>query len=139
MDVKKYIGIPYVTGGEDFNGVDCYTICRLFSKNELHKELPDHSKLYRDGSVTKQAQDAIEQAFDEWEKSLSSEWIEVDEPDIGDIIIFNFYGAPTHCAIYIGNNTCLHACEGMGSHTAQLYGSPWERRLKGIMRYGTNC
>ena len=135
MDVKKYIGIPYVTGGEDFNGVDCYTICRLFSKNELHKELPDHSKLYSDASITTDAQGAFEQ----WDKALSSQWTEVEEPEIGDVIIFNFYGAPTHCGLYIGNNTCLHASEGMGSHTAKLYGSPWERRLKGIMRYGTDC
>ena len=131
MNVRKYIGIPYQTGGEDFSGVDCYTICRLFSQNELGKDLPDHSQLYRDASVTSDAQGAFEQ----WDQSLRSQWTEVSEPDIGDVIIFNFYGAPTHCAIFIGDNKCLHACEGMGSHLADLYGGPWERRMKGIMRW----
>ena len=135
MDVRKYIGIPYVTGGEDFNGVDCYTLCRLFSRNELGRELPDHSQSYRDGSVAEEAQGAIRDAFDEWKSSLASRWSEVDEPEIGDVIIFNFYGAPTHCAVYIGDNKCLHACEGVSSHLADLYGGPWERRMKGIMRW----
>ena len=131
MNIRNYLGIPYKTGGEDFDGVDCYTICRLFSKNELGVELPDHSQLYSDASITSDAQ----QAFETWEDTLASSWIEVTEPQVGDVVIFNFHGAPTHCGLYLGDNNCLHASEGTGSYIAQLYGSPWERRLKGIMRW----
>ena len=135
MEVRKYIGIPYVTGGNDFNGADCYTICCLISKNELNIELPDYSNLYADASITKEAQ----LGFAAWNTSLSSSWTEVTEPEVGDIIIFNFYGAPTHCGFYIGDNKCLHASEGRGSYIAELYGSSWEHRIEGIMRYAAYC
>jgi cell wall-associated NlpC family hydrolase len=134
MDVKKYIGIPYVSQSESFEGCECYSICRLFSRTELGVELPDHSQLYADASITKD----VQSAFEAWDETLSSDWTEVDEPAIGDVIIFNFYGLPTHVAIYVGNNKCLHATEGVGSYLAELYGSAWERRMKGIMRFGTN-
>ena len=135
MDVKRYIGIPYVPGSESFEGADCYTLCRMVSRNELGIELPDLNMLYAAGSTTKDAKSA----FSTWENDLAHEWIEVDEPEEGDIVLFKFYGVAMHCGMYIGNNMCLHASEGSGSHIERLYGTPWEQRIKGIIRYGTDC
>ena len=131
MNLRRYIGIPYVTGGNSFEGCDCYTLCRLFNINELGNNLPDLSKLYKEASCL----DEENKIFNSWGEKLKSNWQEVKEPIIGDVVLFNFYNTPVHCAVYIGKNLCIHASQGSTSHTEPLFGSDWERRMQGIIRW----
>ena len=38
--VNNYIGIPFVSGGRDKTGCDCYGLVRLILQNEYNIELP---------------------------------------------------------------------------------------------------
>jgi cell wall-associated NlpC family hydrolase len=39
--LNEYVGIPYVWGGRDINGLDCYGLCALLYKEQYDMILPD--------------------------------------------------------------------------------------------------
>ena len=40
--LDKLIGVPYVKGGSDYKGVDCYGLIKLYYNDMLNIQLPDH-------------------------------------------------------------------------------------------------
>ena len=43
INIEKYLTIPYVHLGRDFNGIDCYGLLKLFYQEEFNIDLPDYS------------------------------------------------------------------------------------------------
>jgi cell wall-associated NlpC family hydrolase len=80
----KYVGVPYVLGGEDSSGIDCSGLVqRAFA--DLGIDVP---RLVRD------------------QKNLGTEVPSLAEAKPGDLIVT---GGGDHISIYLGNNTVVHA------------------------------
>ena len=129
MSTNQYIGIPYVIGGESFDGADCYGIAKLYSKNELNKTLPTYMYSNLDNEAV--AEIAIKMA----RHSLGDAWTKVETPQHGDVITFRIMGLEIHCGIMINATEFLHSLKGRQSCIEDLSNINWKHRLTGVFRY----
>jgi cell wall-associated NlpC family hydrolase len=83
-DAKKYIGVPYVLGGESTSGMDCSGLVQ---------------KVYKDEGVT------LPRLVHE-QKLMGTAVPSLAQAKPGDLIVFKGGG---HIAIYAGNDTVIHA------------------------------
>ena len=126
MDFNKYIGLPYKQNGRTETGVDCWGLARLVYAQELGIELPSYADLYQ-GSWDEQVTKLIEHSKDGWQQ--------VQDPQPGDLCVFNIYGEPAHVGVYVGNDKFLHSREGLDTVIDSVNSSQWRKRLDGYFRY----
>ena len=126
MDFNKYIGLPYKQNGRTETGVDCWGLARLVYAQELGIELPSYADLYQ-GSWDEQVTKLIEHSKDGWQQ--------VQDPQPGDLCVFNIYGEPAHVGVYVGNGKFLHSREGLDTVIDTVNSSQWRKRLDGYFRY----
>ncbi len=82
------VGFPYISGGNSLSGFDCSGfVSYVFGMNGISISRTTSGQLYMGMPVS------------------------LEETMPGDILIFstNFYGTPTHSAIYIGGGNMIHA------------------------------
>lgn len=98
---KKYIGVPYVTGGETPNGFDCSG----YTKYVFNK-----AGVPLDRSLFIQLSDSI--------------IVAKEDLQCGDLIIFSYTGRngrfASHIGIYVGNNQVIHASSSRGVTISDL-------------------
>ena len=129
---RKYIGIPFVDGGRDFSGVDCYGVIVLVYREEGIK-LWDTA----DYNLKEQTHSKENLMLSNYHK----DWVKVDDNDLKelDILLFNmdedFPDIPTHVALYIGEGKLLHCMRGHPIHIVKLKNSPMMRYFQGAYRY----
>jgi len=127
MNIIKYIGLPYKVNGTVPDGADCWTLVKAFSKSELGLDLP--AFFYDEDSLIADASKHIEN-----EMHLGRRWTKIDEPNIGDILIFRIRGIASHCGIYLGNGDFLHTLKGRNS-TCEILDGAWKQCLVGVYRW----
>ena len=100
-DAKKYLGVPYVWGGESKSGIDCSGLVQA-AFGDLGVKLP------RTAAEQQQVGQAV--------PSLS-------QAQPGDLL---FFGQPAyHVAIYLGNNQLIESPEpGKTVHITDVYQAP---------------
>jgi cell wall-associated NlpC family hydrolase len=123
---NKWVGVPFVHGGRDENGMDCYGIVIVYL-NELGIDVPDFQypeKWAKEGNNL--FMENIERFPNLFEK--------VDMPKAGDIALFNgINNVVDHIGIFIAKDRFLHSARGVGvaiSPFNQLY----KRKLYGFYR-----
>ena len=108
----------------EFGKNDCYSLVRDYYEQEYGIKLP-----------------SIPFVDDWWEKGInyfddlfeSFGFVEVEEPKIGDMIIFKVRSnVPNHCGIYIEEGNFLHHAEHRLSCRESLYSHNW---IKNVHRY----
>ena len=96
----KYVGIPFLDGGRDMAGLDCWGLVRLIYAQELDIDLPDY------GEVS--AKDLLRVA-----RSLdagSERWLSVDDPVEFDLVAMRLYDRAWvgHVGVMLGARTMIH-------------------------------
>jgi cell wall-associated NlpC family hydrolase len=114
---KQYVGIPFLSGGRDRAGADCYGLVRLVRAEQFGDALPLLSGDYADADN-----------FAETEALMRSlrpllAGRQVTRPEIGDLCVLRFHGLPVHLGIYAGGGRLLHALKGVGA-VLQRLGDP---------------
>lgn len=101
MNLEKYIGVPFKKFGRSLvEGVDCYGLILNFYKDELGIDIPNFTRYdFNSKSISDQVYAALEDMF----KPIKGEF-----PNIYDIGLLSFAGAPTHVVMYIGEQRILH-------------------------------
>lgn len=105
MDVSAYLNVPY--GGDKF--------CRTFAAMVL-----------ADQGVPVPAVERPEDAAD---------WVQVEIPNPGDIVVFRRGRRPNHMGVCIGRGRFLHVEEGCRSCIERLSSPLWNRRIVGFYRF----
>ena len=123
MDITKYIGLEYIIPTQD-----CWGIVRKFASEELGKSYPQY--MYSDLNNEAMAQVAISLV-----DTLGWMWKKVDEPELGDVLIFRIKGHETHCGIYLGDGDFLHSLQGRHSCIENINDSNWQKRMTRIYRW----
>lgn len=129
MNLLRYIGIPYVVGGESFEGADCYGIAKLYSKNELGIQLPSYMYSELDNEAV--AEIAIKSAL----SGFGVGWEKVEVPQHGDVVLFRIFGREVHCGIMLSETEFLHSLKGRMSCIEDLTHQNWSHRKTGVIRW----
>lgn len=120
----EYIGIPYRLKGRDRNGCDCWGLVCLVYKERFKIDLDKFMYDSLDDGVLKISEH-------------KNAFTKVNNPSIGDIILFNFFGKPTHIGIIVGNaeeRNLLHTLKNHDSVLDTYNGPRWANRIEGVYR-----
>ena len=125
--MSKFIGIPFVDGGRDFNGCDCWGLSLLLFKELKGIDLPDYkiscdnmSKI--DSKIAEQRQFWLKITLDELENNVPALVV----------MRFNSVTLCNHTGVYIGNSSFIHTSKRVNSHISSIYSPAWNRRIEGF-------
>jgi cell wall-associated NlpC family hydrolase len=112
-EISKYMGVPYVLGGNGKDGMDCSGYTMTVYKNSIGKQLPRSS---------------AEQA------KLGSP-VDLNTLKFGDLIFFNTNGeSASHVGIYLGDDLFAHASVSLGVTISSLQSSYFAKRYETARR-----
>lgn len=133
MQLSKYVGIPWNPVGRNEDvGLDCWGLVRLFYENEMGISLPAYSNI----SLEESGKDIVANQVSSSDLHQQFEKIEDSGIEMGDILVFNIGGMPTHVAIAIGGGRMLHAHKKAGGVVVENFKNiSWEKRLEGVYRW----
>lgn len=119
----KYIGLEYELGSKGPRTFDCWGLMVWIYKQEFNLDIGE-GVFY----LTKQDR-AIQ-----LEQHLSK-WTKVNQPSMGDGILFTIGGKIPHCGLYIGDNLMLHTVDERLSCIERVTSPKWKSRLEGYYHY----
>ncbi|WP_137790866.1 NlpC/P60 family protein [Bacillus sp. E(2018)] len=114
-EAKKYLGTPYIFGGETKAGFDCSGLVKFVHDHSTNIKLP-------------------RTAEKQW--SVGTE-ITRDRIQPGDVVFFSntYKEGISHNGIYIGENQFLHANRSKNVVVSYLEDTYWKEKLTGIKRF----
>jgi cell wall-associated NlpC family hydrolase len=125
---QEYVGAPFLSGGRDRDGADCYGLARLILAEQFGKTLPLLSGDYADADN-----------FDETAKLLRSQrpllaGRMTEAPEAGDLCVIRFHGLPVHLGICAGGGWLLHTLKGTGGVLQRISDPQLAGRIEGWYR-----
>jgi len=126
--VVQYIGIPFLSGGRDKNGCDCYGLVRLVLQEQFGYQLPLLSGMYKNANDCRE----IRELFSEHIPLLAGE--RIDHPEPGSVAIIRFRGVPVHVGIFVSDDTLLHVLDGINAHMLKRDSPNLRGGIEGIYR-----
>ena len=100
---QKYVGIPFLSGGRDKRGVDCYGL-----NNEYGYDLPLLSNTY-DNALDISETGSL---FQKYVPLLCGE--KISKPEEKAVALLKMRGLPSHVALYAGDDFIIHAMSKNG-------------------------
>ncbi len=122
---SRYLRVPYLNRGRDLAGWDCYGLCRFVLAERFGVLVPSYVETY---------QDAEQDAAMALAQRHADGWQPVQQPQEGDIVVFNVSGVPTHCGYVMQAGIMLHALRGVGTAIEAYTATTWRKRVEGIYR-----
>ena len=130
--VAEYIGIPFVSGGRDHTGCDCYGLVRLVLMERFGYTLPLLDAGYTD------ARRLAETAplFDAQLPLLAGE--QIDRPEPGSVAVLLYQGRTSHVGVFVDDEYILHTLAIVGVHCVRLNHGTLRGAIEGIYRVSQN-
>lgn len=125
---SRFVGIPHEYAKSSRESADCYGLLRLVYREVFAIEIPDLEEQLR--AVDKDAAKIREMVEHD-----SASWIEVVEPEIGDAVVLNFCGRPTHVAVYVGDKRILTTTPRHSSVIDDLRSFRWKNKVEAYYRH----
>ncbi|MDR1575602.1 MAG: C40 family peptidase [Treponema sp.] len=127
---KDYVGIPFLSGGRDRNGADCYGLVRLVRTEQFGGSLPLMSGDYTDADNFAETETLIRSR----QPLLAG--VRVERPETGDVCVLTFHGLPVHLGVCAGSGWLLHTLKGTGSVLQRVSDPCLAGRIEGWYRVG---
>lgn len=133
---EKYLALPFVDGGRDVRGVDCWGLIRLVYLRELQIELPSYGEI----GALELARIAREMK----RGAAGMAWRRVEEPMAFDIAAMS--GNPVkavaprsivHVGVMVDHARIMHVEPGSGVSVPALSHPAVSHRILGFYRYAS--
>ena len=124
----RYVGIPFVSGGRDRFGCDCYGLVRLVLAEQFGYDLPLLSLDYRNAAVVAETAPVLRARL----PLLAGEQLGSAEP--GAVAVMRFRGMPSHVGVFVDDAHILHTLEKIGAHIARAESGMLRGGIEGIYR-----
>lgn len=124
IDLSEYIGIPFLAGGRDRAGCDCWGLLRLIYQERMGLLLPAYTGY--DDPLSAQAAALIQEGRTDWQV--------VESPEPMDAVLFKVAGRPNHIGLVVAPGQMIHSAAGKDS-CIESYNRPlWRSRIEGFYR-----
>ena len=125
----RYVGIPYIDGGRDRSGLDCWGVLQLVYRDQLGVELPGY------GDIS--ARDLRRVAREIGSAAQMWPWSEAPEPRELDVVVMAAPGRrfPAHVGIVLQGGQLLHSEAASGCCIVPLSDFSVRFRILGYRRY----
>jgi cell wall-associated NlpC family hydrolase len=123
-----YVGIPFLSGGRDREGADCYGLARLIRVEQFGDTLPLLSGDYTDADNFAETEALMR------ERRPLLAGIPVARPEAGDVCVLRFHGLPVHLGVCAGGGWMLHTLKGTGSVLQRISDPHLAGRVEGWYR-----
>lgn len=112
-EISRYMGVPYVYGGETADGLDCSGYTMLVYNNTVGKKLQRTSE----------------------DQFKIGKTVSFEDLKFGDLVFFNTTGhSASHVGIYLGDDLFAHASVTLGVTISSLQSSYFMKRYEGARR-----
>jgi len=130
MDWTTYLSVPFVDGGRDTTGWDCWGCITYISRHEFGVDLPVYwGDGIEDGKIS------VRQLSNDVARH-QGEYQPVDDPQPGDIVLLQPRRLPIHVGLVVSCNPLqmIHAERSVGTVVEKVYGPMWKHRVEGFYR-----
>lgn len=124
-----YIGVPFVPGGRDRSGCDCWGLVVLVYRERWRIRLPAWAADYDPHDRAAAAAAFAQAAARDWRR------IDPSSAREGDVALLRVGGAACHVGVIAGWPWLLHVERGTDSGVDRLDGVRWARRLDSVWRH----
>lgn len=125
----RYVGLPYLPGGRDRNGVDCWGLAQMVWREVFGHDLPAYEGPAWVPGITDDVGAAT--------RNYAEAFVKVAYGDerCGDGVVIRMRGYPLHLALIVGDGMMLHI-DGSTDSCLEPYTAPrWRSRLVEFYRY----
>jgi len=130
MDWATYLSVPFVDGGRDTNGWDCWGCIAYVSRVEFDRPLPEYLNhgLECDRVSVRQLRDDFARYHDQYTP--------ISDPAPGDIVLLQPRRLPIHVGLIVDRDPLrmIHAERSVGTVVEKVYGPMWCHRIEGFYR-----
>lgn len=127
--LRDLIGVPFVDGGRDRKGLDCWGLVML-AMLRAGKQIPDYN-------VNCHEREKIAKLVADPEQWVS--WKKIDDPMPGDGIALrvdpNMPDAIQHFGVYLGSGKFIHTTRKTGVMVSRITDPMWRGRIEGYYRW----
>lgn len=127
LPVESYVGIPYAPRGRTRSGVDCWGLVGLVYAEQFGVRLPGGPAEYAPGDGA--------QVMALFEGPPRDEWVEIDTPHAGDVVLCRVLGYASHVGVLCEPGAMLHAREGHAVVVERIDRGAWRHRVAGFFRH----
>lgn len=115
-EINKYIGVPYLWGGQDPNAFDCSGLVQWTLKKSIGIDIPRTTN----------------EQFLLWRELISNK---IENAKKGDLLYFKTYGSNpvSHVGIYVGDNTFIHSPKTNDYVKKTKISGYWNDKLVGFL------
>lgn len=126
---QRAIGLPFVDGGRDWDGVDCWGLVTLAYAHVLNVDLPDY------GDVP--ASDALAVRASIRKGSAGHPWRRVSDPEPLDVVLMSVPSSARigHVGLWAPGRMVMHAQEGPGVACEPARSAAIRDRIIGNVRH----
>lgn len=128
--VSKLYDIPYVEGGRDTSGADCWGLCLICLEEYFGVQVEAFQGIsYNDGFMDNNTKVA------EWIAAhMGDIFYQAEQPQVGDVILLNVCGLPIHMGFVIDEGLMVHTARGHGVAVEKFLGTKWKNKIVGYYR-----
>lgn len=124
---RPYLGLPFVRGGRDRAGLDCWGLVRLVLSDLADLDLPSYDGCYSEA-------DAIRAA------KRGGDWLPITSPQAFDVMVMltpvaGFGVVPLHVGVMLSPRMLLHIDEGRPSECVDANARHIRTRFDGYFRH----
>lgn len=126
-DFSKYIGIEFEQRGRGPR-FDCWGLAVKVLDDEFGiSNLPSLASEY-----TESRDRAVPGLFD---REIADSWRPVENPEPGDVAVFNMAGLPAHVGVMIDKKRMIHTIKGAASCIERIDSLRWKGKFEGFYRH----